>query len=135
MGRIEWNEGYSIQNAEIDEQHKKLFEILNLLSDKFKNASNEVPLDSIIDSLVDYTKFHFSTEEEKMEKYKYPEFVLHKSKHKHFTDKVMEIKEKHDNGEVYIKLQIYIYLRDWLINHISSMDKNLGQFLLRFNDN
>lgn len=48
----------------------------------------------ILNELINYTKFHFSNEERKMQIKNYSEFKLHKKEHYNLTEKVLDLQNK-----------------------------------------
>lgn len=133
MTLINWNDSLSVYNSEIDEQHKVLIDALNSIYQVVESSSKDPQvLEKVINTLIDYTHFHFETEESKMEQFVFQELAIHKRQHEFFKKKILEIKEKFDNGEVYLKLELLFYLKDWLTNHIMRDDKRLGDFLSKF---
>ena len=60
---IEWNDKYSVNISLIDEQHKKLFEIINkaVIAKKHRNVTKNVL--GILDEMTEYALKHFETEE------------------------------------------------------------------------
>ena len=78
MAAINWNEGYSVKIETIDNQHKKLIELINSFYENINNGSNKERLLELIKAMKDYTIYHFSTEEKYLKKVKYPDFNKHK---------------------------------------------------------
>ena len=129
MAFIEWKNAYSVGIEKIDSQHKELVGHLNDLYEALKVGKGKDALDTVLNGLVDYTKAHFSTEESLMKFYKYPGYDEHKHKHQKMTERVLQLKEKFDSGELSNPLQITTFLRDWLNKHIMETDKGYGPFL------
>ena len=100
MPLVTWSDDYSVSIKEIDDQHKKLFDLLNELHDAMKKAKGKSILGKVIKDLISYTEFHFSTEEILLQNCKYPEFEEHKLKHDEFTKKVKEFEQKYLDGSV-----------------------------------
>ena len=75
----------------IDQQHEKLFEITNeaymLLTNNFKLDKYDEIL-GILESLKDYTQFHFETEEKYMASINYKRLFSHKIEHDSFINKL-----------------------------------------------
>lgn len=111
----------------IDQQHEKLFEITNeaymLLTNDFKiDKYDEILV--ILQSLKDYTQFHFETEEKYMESINYKKLFSHKIEHSYFINKLEDIDLTHldSNQDDSIK-ELLKFLNDWLVNHILQNDK------------
>ena len=122
MSFFEWDDKLSVDIPEIDNQHKKLIAIINLMYQKtMENAQNEA-INKIINDLVDYTKYHFSFEEEQFDRIGYPETISHKREHGIFIKKINKYKKKSDAGELILSVSLSEFLKDWLFNHIMRTD-------------
>ena len=69
-----WKEEYKVGIDKIDEQHRQLFDKIEQLLEIAKSGdkrSNQQKCMEIIDFLVDYTVFHFNTEEALQRERKY----------------------------------------------------------------
>ena len=117
----------------IDNEHKKLFEIMGRVDALIHNEDLYDRFDEIlnlIDELKDYTVFHFSDEEKLMEEKGYPALEAQKKAHRGFVDKLEEINldEVDEDQEAYLS-DLLEYLLHWLTGHILGMDKKIGEFL------
>lgn len=126
---INWNDSYSVGNAEMDEQHKKLIGIINKLFKSFKEGNAEKILSEILNEMVDYANFHLNSEEKLLFKHDFPEKESHEAIHQEFRDKIYELKStirKKDEGVHYKLIE---YLKDWWTNHILVEDMKYSKFL------
>ena len=136
---IEWSQEYSVNIKKIDEQHKKLINVINKLYDGLSGDSKETflsPAKEIINNaiaeLTDYTKYHFSEEEALMRNLSYPDYLSHKAKHDDFVLKVIEFQDSYRKGHILVlSVEIIRFLRDWLLNHILTIDKQYSPFFNR----
>jgi hemerythrin-like metal-binding protein len=133
MALCVWSDDYSVGIKEIDEQHKRLFDIINELHNAMKEAKAKSVLGKVIKDLIDYTEFHFSSEEILLKNCKYPDFNQHKLIHDQFTVKVKEFEQKYLNGTVLLSQEIVQFLKDWLIKHIKESDKQYSMFIIKAN--
>ena len=83
---LAWEPAFSVTVEHIDEQHRKLFDIVNDLIDEVQLGSNQ--LLPIIRDLVHYVSVHFHDENIVMMKSGYPGFDKHNQEHRQFTEKV-----------------------------------------------
>jgi len=131
MAFFEWNDQYSVGVANVDEQHKKLVGYLNDLFEALNVGKGKEILDSILDNMVEYTQYHFATEEKLMKLHGYPGYDDHKKKHDKLAEHVLDLKSQYAAGNI-VKvspIQIGIFLKDWLSKHIMGTDKLFGPFL------
>lgn len=131
MALVEWKEDYSVSVENFDNQHKKLFDLINNLHDAMKKGASSAVIPGIIDELFDYTQKHFSNEEELFVRYNYPEFENQKNAHTTFLNKISEFKKDFESGKLGLSIEIISFLNDWLVSHIKGADKKYGKF---FND-
>ncbi len=128
---FKWDESYSVNVKEIDEQHKKIIDILNELIRAMKHGRSRETLGRIIERLIDYAKVHFKTEEKYFHKFGYPDSDEHEKEHQDFVKKVEEFKKKYDEGRAMLSYEILDFLTNWLKHHIKIIDKKYSRF---FND-
>lgn len=126
---IEWGPQFSVGIQEIDEQHKRLVSMVNSLYKAFKEGTERQVIASILNGLVEYTVYHFGTEEKYFEQFGYPEAEVHKKIHADLTRKVLAFKEKFDEGKATVSIELLKFLKDWLTNHICITDKKYGPYL------
>ena len=122
MQLIEWSEEFSVGHQDIDGQHKCLLDIVNTLALEIEQPSAK-SLESILNSLVQYTAHHFSYEELIFKDAGYPESPSHKSSHRNFVMRVLELKERFEQGQEVDVKKLYEYLTHWLLTHICVSDK------------
>lgn len=130
---LKWEPIYSVNVVEIDDQHKKMFNIINRVhSLTEKNIKKEEAL-KIIRELNDYANYHLETEEKYFKKFNYPEADFHNAQHNNYRKKVLEIKnsiKKSGGKESYRELSGF--LKDWWLGHIQDADQKYSDF---FNQN
>ena len=128
MAFIEWKDIYSVSINTFDNQHKKLFDIINELSDEMNSGKAEKNIKKIFDDLAEYTVYHFESEEKEFKAHNYPKADEHIAIHKQFVDKVVELKSQ--TNELLATISTMNFLTDWLKNHILKTDKEYSEFLI-----
>lgn len=125
MGKIYfyWDNKYSVQFTEIDEQHKKLFDILNDLYNAFVCKTHKDEIQKIIEKLIDYTKFHFSYEEKYFDKFNYTFKTEHIKEHQTFIETANQFKAEAEKNPGALTYKTMTFLKDWIYNHILVNDK------------
>jgi|GEM_PF-219424 len=124
-----WSPEYAVGVPEIDDQHQRLFKMINDLNEAMALGRGKDVLDRILAGLVDYTARHFQTEEYYMEKANYPELESHREVHRRLTDKVHEMVDRYKTGEVGLGVELLDFLQDWLKKHILGTDKKYAPYL------
>ena len=133
MPLIEWDNSYSVNNAEIDAQHKKLVALLNKLHDTLLNAPSSQERDRVLadtlKEMCDYTRYHFNFEEDYMKKINYPALKEHWRLHKNFGTKIFEHDYELRKGRLVLISEIISLLKNWLLDHILVEDKKYCLFI------
>ena len=124
-----WDESYSVGIKSIDDQHKRLFQ---LLSDFYASLENQSMADAsakILAGLFDYTKVHFADEEKLMAQAGYWNLASHQKQHAIFVAKLAEVDARLKAGGTVLSLEITKFVKDWLIQHIKGTDKEYAPVL------
>ncbi len=119
--------------AQIDEEHKYLFELLNkayILATTDYHSDYYQQLKEIIAELDHYAEEHFAHEEAYMVQIRDPELILQRSQHAFFREKVLaldfaNIDDAKDQQRVLADL--VSFLAKWLYRHILSSDILIGK--------
>ncbi|WP_294964763.1 bacteriohemerythrin [Sulfurimonas sp.] len=120
---INWNDGLSIGVKEVDDDHKKLLNIINNLSIAISNNETNNIIDNIFNELKEYTKIHFQREETFLKNHNHPRIKKHIHEHKTFIEKIPELKTKLTNSlNTEHAQEVSYFLTDWLFNHIIEED-------------
>jgi len=129
MSLLNWSSAFCVGVKEIDDQHKKLVDMANRLNDAMQIGQGRESLSKVLNELVDYTVYHFGTEEKLMGLHQYPFQAAHKEEHKKLIQDVGAFKAKFDKGDAAITSEIMNFLRDWLTKHILGTDKKFAKDL------
>lgn len=130
MALVTWKEIYAVNITDVDNQHKHLVSLINSLHDAMTVGKGKDVLGGILNEVVEYTLYHFSTEEKYFDQYNYPESELHKKQHKDLVAEVAALQNKYNAGEKVLTLDVMNFLRDWLHDHIVGSDKLFGPYLI-----
>jgi hemerythrin len=130
MGLIKWNEYYSVNVDEIDDQHKKLIDLINQMFDAMKAGKGKEIMGSVLSELVEYTKYHFATEERLLHQAGYPEYEEHKTIHEELTRRTIDLKSEFDRGNDPVTMDVMLFLSNWLNVHILEVDKKYVAYLM-----
>jgi len=130
-----WSKNFETGIDTIDEQHKKLVEILNRLAAHLANMSEEFILNDIFDELADYADYHFRSEEEIWTEYFTGDSWLeeHEQTHATFIGDVLALKQS-DKSLDEVILDVVSFLSQWLAYHILDNDKRMAKVVLGIQD-
>lgn len=126
---IEWNDSLSVEIGTIDDQHKKLLEILNSLHGSSAAAKDNETVKKILNDLVEYTVYHFHHEEELMKQHNYPDLENHLAAHQTLVEQVGKFNQEFQAGRATLSSELFKFLRSWLNGHIRGTDKRYSPHL------
>jgi len=129
MPLMEWTENLYVEIPRIDQQHKRLVEMLNELHDAVQQKRAKDVIGGTLTDLLAYTETHFALEEEYFDKYGYFDAENHKASHQALTEEVREllVRYKSTDGET-LGVEVLEFLKDWLYRHILGADKKYAPF-------
>ena len=88
MARFGWSEKYVIGNKDIDDQHKVLIELANILSSAVDEGQETAILWDSFDALLLYVRKHFSEEETLFEELGCIQLAAHREEHGQLEDEL-----------------------------------------------
>ncbi|MBW7851132.1 MAG: hemerythrin family protein [Rhodospirillales bacterium] len=129
-----WRDAMNVGHKVIDDDHKRLVEIINAYEAELSNGVREEAISKILRQLYDYAQSHFIREERVQLRCAYPFHDAHKRDHqdllrqlhdiirKYFIDRTSEI-------DLAAAAELAEFLRTWLKEHIIKADLRMKPFL------
>jgi hemerythrin-like metal-binding protein len=127
MAYLEWSEQFSVNVAEIDEQHKIMIGMINTLSQAMQEGKGRELQKQIIGQMVAYATTHFALEEGQMLRLGFPGYLKHKEEHDNFMAKALELQARYNEAGFVLTLEVLRFLNDWLKEHVLGTDKEYTQ--------
>ncbi len=126
---IKWSKSLETGVHQFDEQHKKLVSIINNLYNAIRQNKGKQMLERTLNELVEYTVYHFESEEKAFQKYGFPQSANHIKSHDKLKDAVGQFLDNYKKGKEVIGFNLMSFLQDWLKNHIMHEDKEYSRHL------
>ena len=126
---VEWTDTYATGIDLIDGHHRKLLALLNKSYILIPQENQQDELSQVLDELIDYTRYHFSAEEELMRENHYQHLDRHVIEHFSFINRVLSFKKEIREGRKYLSIDIFDFMKNWLLDHILKIDSELGTAL------
>ncbi len=131
MKELVWDNTLSVEVDEIDEDHHKLIDLLNMLTRSIEQSDDANYIEAILDELISCTVWHFRHEERLMLKYGYDATDEHKAEHSKLIESIEALKQKFVKEGKTVSDQDIEFLEHWLTGHILGTDMELGAYLAR----
>lgn len=129
MMLVEWDDTLILGSQQIDEHHHRLVEILNRCYSALMLHDHSHELEGVVAELLDYTHYHFSTEESLMAEAEYPAAPSHAAAHRKFIRSINNFRDRSDAGESFVAIDVLVFLKDWLVHHIQNTDRAFTNYL------
>lgn len=127
---IKWDDSLLIGIKDIDDEHYRMIKEFSTLYEKTNQGEGYESYGNLLKFLDDYAKNHFAQEESFQRSINYPFVDVHIKYHNEFREKVKTLIAEHRDqaisNEDLIKLDLMV--KDWLVNHIMTVDKELGEY-------
>jgi hemerythrin len=129
MKELIWDEVLSVQNDEIDKDHRILVDLFNLLGRSVVSGESRLYVETVLEELIRCAAWHFCHEERLMMKAGYEELEEHRQEHLDLMDSVRDLQEQiHRTGKM--EEEEFEILEKWLTGHILVADMKFGEYLI-----
>jgi hemerythrin-like metal-binding protein len=122
MEKFVWSDEYSVGVELLDNQHKRLFGIINKLIEGPEPTADVNLISQILTEMLDYAKIHFKDEEELMRKYRFAGLEAQETQHTYFVKTTEELSKSVINDKQKAAGEVAGFLRLWLTTHILKWD-------------
>jgi hemerythrin-like metal-binding protein len=127
---VTWQPSYDVHISKCNDQHQQLFDIINELATAIDERKNREITQPILDKLLQYTKIHFTEEQEILLKHNYPLAAYNEQKEQHliFINKIEQARKDFIENNVAVSIGLLLFLQGWLVKHIMDVDKKYTKF-------
>ncbi len=128
---MEWADNLSVGVDTIDNQHKELINRVNQFFAALRSQSGKEETLKVLAFLSSYVVNHFRDEEAIQVRYNYPKYQEHRKLHKDFLETVKTMTADIEKNGVTSagSTMIAMTVSNWLVNHISRQDSDIGRHI------
>ncbi len=123
-----WSNKYSVNNAIIDDQHKRLLDILFRLERMVNRGKEPAEMVGLLTEMSDYAIAHFKSEERYMKGIEYPDVEKHQEVHSSYTLKVLQFTLSHLDDSPENPREVLNFLTHWWTDHILKVDMDYSVY-------
>jgi hemerythrin-like metal-binding protein len=107
----------------LDSDHRCLVRIINLLAEVDHGAEARSTIETVLETLAMYARYHFTREERVMEACGFPASTVHRAEHEDFTGYIHGLRvELAGRASPRVANELLDYLTQWLHHHILIQD-------------
>ena len=128
---ITWDISYATGIPLIDSQHRELVNLTNQLYNACRGGNEKAgsAFKEAMSAMVEYVRFHFSTEQKLLERINYPDYKKHKMMHDTLIKDILEAAQNYHEGKKFVPNQFVRTLKEWVFGHIAVYDKNYSFYV------
>lgn len=130
MKDLIWDKTLSVEVDEIDEDHRRLVELFNLLNHSVEEGEATDYIEAVLEELISCTVWHFRHEERLMLKYGYDGLAEHKEEHTELIESARALQQRFLREGKTVSIEDLQFLEHWLTGHILAADMKLGTYLI-----
>lgn len=129
MKDLVWDKSLSVQIDEIDEDHRRLVDLFNLLNRSLEQGDSPDYIAALLEELISCTVWHFRHEERLMLKYGYEGLEEHRTEHQELIESARQLQQRVSQGDNTLSADGIEFLEQWLTGHILGTDMEMSTYL------
>ena len=129
MKDLVWDRILSVGVDEVDDDHRRLLDLFNILNHSVSEGSAPEYLAAVLEELINCTAWHFSHEERLMLKHGYDGLAEHRTEHRDLMQSVRALQQEILQAGSRVADEDLVYLERWLTQHILTDDAKMGAYL------
>jgi hemerythrin-like metal-binding protein len=123
MSLVDWSDELSVNVPQLDEQHKRLINVVNQLHEAITKRRGPGVLRPLFAQVLQYTATHFAAEERYLQQIHFRGLDEHKALHDAWCSQAVDLKDRVESGNAMLTLDTIVFLKEWLTNHILDCDR------------
>jgi len=126
---MQWTPEFSLHNEVVDQEHKALFNTINLLHEAMLAGQGTKVLERVLAAEMRFAEIHFDHEEQLMAEVDYPELRAHTQQHVEQRKRFHEMAQRFERGEKSITIEYMLLLSEWAKVHTMVEDRKFGEYV------
>lgn len=130
MPRADWNLDNGLGNAKIDDEHRRMVEILDALRATAGADSDAAAQGRLLDEMIRTSELHFRSENALMRLIPGgpQRFAAHIAQHQMLLFELAKLREEVAKGGGCVGPRVLEFLERWLFEHMDTFDRELAEF-------
>jgi hemerythrin-like metal-binding protein len=113
----------------MDDQHGILMDTMNELRLALIHGAGREQVSEVLDRLIEFTRMHFSSEEQMLQRSGFPALAAHRAEHQRLLAQILQASHRAQHGEEVQVRPLLLFLRGWYVAHIEGLDREYGPWL------
>ncbi len=129
MTLLTWNYTCTVGVRAMDDQHGILMDTMNELRLALIHGAGREQVSEVLDRLIEFTRMHFSSEEQMLQRSGFPALAAHRAEHQRLLAQILQASHRAQHGEEVQVRPLLVFLRGWYVAHIEGLDREYGPWL------
>jgi hemerythrin len=126
---LTWNHACTVGVRAMDDQHGILMDTMNELRLAVVRGACQEQVSEVLDRLIEFTRMHFSSEEQLLGQYLFPGLATHRTEHQRILAQILHSSHRVQHGEPMQMRPLLCFLRECYAGHFEGMDQEYGLWL------
>ena len=126
---ILWKTSYSVGVASMDNEHRRLFDVMRELDNALAMGSGQLVIDRVLKKVTDWAEHHFTHEEDLMNAHDFPGLEAHRAEHDEARRQIAIYEQNRKAGKPGVPVSLLLFLDAWLRKHILKTDLLYATYL------
>jgi len=132
MGQFQWSPEHEVFIAQLDAEHRDLFEIAGGFEQALERHAPPAESQDYLRSLVEHLQDHLSHEEWLMQSVEYPSYSWHKQQHETARRRLKLFVPLVESGDAEATAVFLEFLSGWLHDHTSVTDRMMAAYVRNY---
>ena len=129
MTLLTWNHACTVGVRAMDDQHGILMDTMNELRLAVMRGRSRSELCEVLDRLIEFTRMHFHSEEQLLERNGFPALEMHCAAHRTILEQMRQAAQHLHLGDGTPMRPLLNSMREGFVMHIDRMDREYGAWL------
>jgi hemerythrin len=125
MNLLQWKPEFSIGVASIDDEHREMIDLINLIYAELASDADVVQIDECLGDIFSAISMHFALEERMMRSCDHADYTAHKNDHEELLDQIRDLMDDFTDDTEIGAARLSDRLNDWFAGHFSTFDARL----------
>lgn len=127
---LRWSNAMSVGVPTLDSDHRCLIRIISLLRGIENGEETRTMIETALDTLAAYARFHFAREERVMAAFAFPQAEVHQNEHREFACFMDSLRTRYGGrAEPGLANLLFEELANWIRHHILIQDMAFKPFI------
>jgi hemerythrin len=129
LGLFSWREGYALGVAEVDREHKQIFNAAEQVHELLLRCAGPMAVEKGVGELIAVAANHFRAEEALLKRAGYPGLDQHRELHQELLREIRHKQARIRDNNMNVDIEFLAFIKTWILDHTLTADREFAPFL------